>query len=169
MRSLVLLMLVACDPTEPPPPPPLETLCHPAEGDRPAVELTHYGTQQAEVDIVYCGIPPQGGAPYAPFSARFRALDPLDTALMVDLVASDAATGEALGAVTINQNVICSNVGANEGWWVGSELHLRFPGYTTAELHERDMVLDVSVTTADGTGVSTTLTANLDCIPGTGS
>ena len=38
-----------------------------------------------------------------------------------------------------------------------------------AELHERDMVLDVSVTTADGTGVSTTLTANLDCIPGTGS
>ena len=46
---------------------------------------------------------------------------------------------------------------------------LGFPGYTTAELHERDMVLDVSVTTADGTGVSTTLTANLDCIPGTGS
>lgn len=170
MRYLAtLLVATGCEPSPPPPPPPLETICHPEPGDLPDVEMTHYGTGQGELDIVYCGIPPQGGAPYAPFSARFRNLDPLDTAIVVDMEAWDVDSGELLGAVTLYQNVICSNVGTNEGWWVGSELHHRFLGFTTEELHGRTITLDIVATTADGTGVSTTLTANLDCIPGSGS
>jgi hypothetical protein len=96
------------------------------------------------------GNPPQGGAPYAPFTLRFEGLEQGETGLHIAMEAHDAATGEELGTTDYQQWLTCANVGDNEGYLVGPEFHLRFFGRTLEELDGREAEFTVTATNEFG-------------------
>ena len=163
LLPIVLLALVGCEPPEPEPP---AALCDATPGEAARLDVSHYGTYGEPADIVYCGIPPQGGAPYAPFGIRVRGIDPDEAGLQVTMQAVDLDTGETVGTGEFTEHFICSNVGENEGHWVGSELHMRFYSYTIDDLHDRDVEIHLEAENTLGETVSVTFDARLDCVPG---
>lgn len=168
-RALTLIFaLAACghaaDSSEPP-----VGACDLAPGDSPALEVSHYGTYDALGDVVYCGIPPQGGAPYAPFGVRIRGMTPEDNGGMhVVITATDATTQEVVGESEFWERFLCSNVGESEGYWVAAEFHLRFYGRTLEDLHGREVDIAFTAEGPDDT-VTETLRFDLDCVAGTAS
>lgn len=161
----LLIALTACaDPTDTGDPP--VGSCD--AGNQPELQVSHYGTYDALGDTVYCGIPPQGGAPYAPFGVRVRGLSPEDNGGMhVVITATDVATSEVVGESEFWERFLCSNVGESEGWWVAAEFHLRFYGYTLEELHGRQIDLRFLAEGPDDSATDT-LRFALDCVAGTG-
>ena len=122
MRTVVILScLMAC---EPEPAPPAAGTCDLIEGETPSLDVSHYSEFGDAPEIVYCGIPPQGGAPYAPFGVRLRGVEPDDLGVNLILTAVDLDTGEEIGVAEYNQVMICSNVCNNAGYSVGAELHM---------------------------------------------
>jgi hypothetical protein len=125
------LFSVACEEGPPPPPPgPCESAS--AEVDV-APPWGDYGDFVDGVEL-WCGNPPQGGAPYSPF--RFRLLGPEAFADGVELVmtAADPDDGTELGWTSLTMGLTCANVGESAGYWVGSEAHLRYSGWSLDEL-----------------------------------
>ncbi len=121
--ALLALPLAGCD--EPPPKKDDPEGCEPVRGEDPVLEVNHYGTFGELGDTVWCAIPPQGGAPYAPFGLRVRGVLPLEgNGLHVTIRAVDTATQEAVGEGEFWDAFLCSNVGDNEGYWIKNELHL---------------------------------------------
>lgn len=105
---------------------------------------------RADVDI---GIPPQGGAPYAPFELRLRA--ELDDLARLDAHGEivDAATDELLGDITESKAFLCANVGVHAGWRYGGELHVRFWDRVREELDGRSVRVELEVALPDTTVV----------------
>lgn len=109
------------------------------------------GVHAAGEDIWY-GLPPQGGAPYAPFQIRIEAeLDP-GVRIPVEASAVDVATDEEIGTASQAQAFICSNTGVHEGWLFGGEVHIRFWDLSLDELAGR--AIDVRLWMDDGAGLS---------------
>lgn len=106
-----------------------------------------------EVDLLWSGIPPQGGAPYTPIRPRVRGPDVLFDGMGLEVLLSDADTGEELSVTDLDTRMTCANVGESAGYWVGSELHLRYPGVDLADLEDRDVTLSMRVTSIDQTAV----------------
>lgn len=151
MRPGLLLLAASCadGPVLPAHP------CH-AEADW-TVEITParepFGSM-TEGGPLWCGIPPQGGAPYTPVRARVRGPDSLRDGMQLYVVATDAETGEELSVTDLpSTRMTCANVGESAGYWVGSELHLRFPERTLQDLSEREVDLTLEVSTEDGSVV----------------
>jgi len=124
----------------------------------PALDVAHatdpWGLDEAAIG---CGIPPQGGAPYARFRTRTRNLDLSDGgAVAFELV--DLDTNEVIGGAALTMGFVCANVGDDADHWVGGEVHARFDGYTVEELLGRQVVVtatlegDGQTVTAEGTG-----------------
>lgn len=126
----------------------------------PALDVAHatdpWGLDEAAIG---CGIPPQGGAPYARFRLRIANLD-LSDGGEVAVTVTDLDTGEDLGGATLVTGFVCSNVGDDADHWVGSEVHARFDGYTVDELLGRRVQVVTSVTATD-TVVTTSGTGTL--------
>jgi hypothetical protein len=127
--------------------------CEPADGV-PALEI---GQQLAvdgpmhDGDPVSYGIPPQGGAPYAPFELRLQAELVEPTARVVSSgEAVERSTGEVIGSVEQTQAFFCSNTGVHEGWLYGGELHLRFWDEPLEALEGREIEVRVRVELLDG-------------------
>jgi hypothetical protein len=114
------------------------------------------GIIDLEVDI-----PPQGGAPYAPFVGRIAGLEQPELGYNFDMVALDADSGEELGSGEYAMRYICANAGDNTGWMVGAELHLRFYGWNTKDLDGRTAEVEFTATNDEALLVTTTLMANL--------
>ena len=117
--------------------PGLELAC-----DAPRVEVEvapPYGDfgDLRDGDDLFCGSPPQGGAPYTPL--RFRAVGPevLGDGVDVRVTAVDADTDEVLGDTQLSFGVVCANAGDSAGYWTGSEVHLRYDGWELPELEGR--------------------------------
>ena len=156
--ALLLGFATACE-AEPEPP---ALAC--AAGE-PVVELATravgYG-ELADGESIECGIPPQGGAPYSAFLVRAAGLNQGDLGLGVELVAVDADTGEELGVADYDQRMVCANAGNSAGYWVSSELHLRYNGWALEELEGRTVELVTRVVGEDGLEVTTALLATLE-------
>jgi len=153
VRTLTLissfLIAVACDVDEPPPPPPS------AQGscdisDVGFCDALQGGISPEEMGEVLYGTPPQGGAPYAPFTLRFSGLDQPDEGLLISMTAVDTITGEVLADNEYGQWLACANVGDHAGWLVGPEFHLRFFGYELEELEGRTAEFIVVATDVRG-------------------
>lgn len=146
---MLLLLGLGCGP-EPAPPPPCEDI------GAPGLELTPAGVDfGAFVDggpLLY-GTPPQGGAPYSPFNARASGLVDLDEGAHVRMWAVDTDDGADLGAAAYDLRFVCANVGDAAGWWVGSELHLRFEGWELDALEGRSAEVTVEVSDLSGAAV----------------
>ncbi len=164
LAILAVLLAAGCDPAPDDTGGPVDPgAC--GAGD-PALEVSHYGTFDALGTTMYCGIPPQGGAPYAPFGVRVRGVDPADDgALSVTITARDVDTGEELGAGDFHERFLCANAGDSAGWWVASEFHLRFFGYSLDDLHGRSATVHFVAEGANGEA-ERTLPFDLDCVPG---
>lgn len=110
------------------------------------------------VDI---GVPPQGGAPYAPFELRLRA--DLDDLARLDangtIVAS--GTGAPLGDIEEPKVFLCANVGPHAGWRYGGELHVRFWDKTREQLDGVEVEVALDVTLPDASVVRSTHTGTL--------
>ena len=156
------LALMGCD--EEPKPDPDPGACDQAKVA--ALEVSHYGTFAELDDIVYCGIPPQGGAPYAPFGLRVRGVEPTDTGVIpVTITATDTTSGEVVGMGEFNERFLCANAGESDGWFVGAEFHLRFSGYELSELHEREIEISFEAEGLDGLA-EMAMVVDLDCVAG---
>jgi len=149
----VLLIAVGCAGTDPSTVPTADTgvtydvPC--AVRGEPTLDVAHavdpWGLDDAEIG---CGIPPQGGAPYARFRLRIGDLA-LDDGATVTVTVTDLDTGEALGGTELVMGFVCSNVGDDADHWVGSEVHARFDGYSVEELLGRHVQVVASVATDD--------------------
>lgn len=147
MRRLLPLLLAACPeaPTLPP---------HPCHSDATAVDVTParepFGAMGDGTEL-WSGIPPQGGAPYTPLRTRVLGPEVLFDGMVLELVVEDDRTGEELSYSESQTRMTCANVGESAGYWVGSEIHLRYPGYSLEALEGRDATLTVRVTSLDDT------------------
>lgn len=166
MRPFLLLLLTSCaadvsdrvDDTGVPPnspcPPAVEATLDLAHADEP------WGIEGAELG---CGIPPQGGAPYTRVRVRVHGTRAVANGAEIDIVATDAATGELLGGANRTAGFVCANVGDNADHWVTSEVHLRYDGFSVDDLLGREVELSATVSagtstaTAHGHGVLTPL------------
>ena len=96
------------------------------------------------------GHPPQGGVPYAPYEVRFRGVSGADEGVTVQIEVTEVSTRELLGDVRLSQRFLCSNIGADEGHWVGGEVHVRFWQYDLDSLLGREAEVEAIVFAADG-------------------
>ena len=166
-RTLLALALVLSACAVEPEPKPEPEGCELAKGEDPTLEVSHYSTFDNLGPTLYCGIPPQGGAPYAPFGVRFRGVTPEDNgAVVVSISAADPLSGELLGDDDFFERFLCSNVGESEGYWVAAEFHLRFYDYSLDDLHGREVAVHFVAEGVDGT-IEHTLPFTMDCLPGT--
>jgi hypothetical protein len=136
---LGLLLLGACSAT-PPPPPPL----HPCDQGEVAVEATPARGAWGDLHdggTLWCGNPPQGGAPYSPFRVRMTGPEAVGDGIELEMVALEQGTGVELAYTALTMGLTCANVGENEGYWVGSEAHMRYTGFSLEELGGRQAEL----------------------------
>lgn len=130
------------------PPPPVDTAEPGCGSGPPTLELAQTDTPfgLADGDALFCGTPPQGGAPYAPFRLRVRGISDLDAPWVEIAVRDpdDVVLGEAAQA----HGFLCANAGNDAGWWVASEVHARFAGLELGDLDGRALQVDVTVDAA---------------------
>jgi len=156
--ALLLGFATGCE-AEPEPP---ALAC--AEGE-PVVELATRVVGYGELEdgeAIECGIPPQGGAPYSAFLVRAAGLNQGDLGLGIEVVAVDAETGEDLGIADYDQRMVCANAGSSAGYWVSSEVHLRYNGWALEDLGGRSANILVRVSGKDGVEVETELLGTLE-------
>jgi hypothetical protein len=156
--GLLLGFATACE-VEPEPP---ALAC--AQGD-PVVELATRSVGYGELedgDAIECGIPPQGGAPYSAFLVRAAGLNQGELGFSVAIVAVDAETGVEIGSADYDQRMVCANAGSSAGYWVSSEVHLRYEGWALEALEGRSANIFVRVLGEDGAEVETELLGTLE-------
>jgi hypothetical protein len=116
----------------------------PCESDRTRVEVAPPNGDFGDLDqggALWCGNPPQGGAPYSPFRVRIEGPEAYEDGVTVVMDAVDADDGTALGHTEVALGLACANVGESAGKWVGSEAHLRYDGWNLDELDGRSATL----------------------------
>lgn len=91
---------------------------------------------------VWCGNPPQGGAPYTPFRVRAWGPEALADGLALELSA-ETPDGVELAFTELTMGVTCANVGESEGFWVGAEAHMRYNGWSLEALDGLDATIVV--------------------------
>ena len=159
---MILALVLACaqDPIE-------QTPCE--ELGAPGLELApsdlDFGDFEDGDPLLY-GTPPQGGAPYSPFKARASGIEDLDQTSVVNLHAVDVDDGTELGDISYDVRFVCANVGDAAGSWVGSDLHLRFQGWSLEDLAGRSTEVTMTVTTANGDSQDTALEGLLTLMGG---
>lgn len=146
MRGVLALGLVACSE------PPIEIGVPPC--DSSALVLQAAPARGAFGDLtdgrLWCGIPPQGGAPYSPLRIRLLGGSDWSAGAHLELIASDLDDGSELAYTELDMGLVCANVGDNEGFWVGSEAHMRYDGLGLDDLDGRLARLTVRASTLDG-------------------
>lgn len=155
---MLWVFLLACKQPTPTPP----GSCPVA--DDPYAELSQ-GEEWVPQDgtPVQFGIPPQGGAPYAPFEIRMIGM-PSSDSYTVDLSAVD--DGVEIGTESYEQRFVCANVGENQGTRYTPELHMRFYGYEPPEIDGHEVEVTVTITSEDGETIEAGWTGELDWVLG---
>lgn len=165
MRAILMLPVLAGCPSGPATDTDQAGLC-PAED--PAWAELSQGDQWGLGDgtLVSFGIPPQGGAPFAPFLVRLHGAPPSPDGYLVEMDAYDHTLGESVGEGSYNQRFVCANVGENEGTRVASELHMRFFGWESADLADHPVTITIDVTPAEGPAVTASFEGTLAWVLG---
>ena len=143
---MFVIALAACGgPLEPPPP-------HRCHSDEARIDVAppreSFGTLAPD-DPLWYGTPPQGGAPYSPLRVRVRGDEAFAEGIDLTIEAYDRDTDERLAELVLETQMICANVGENTGFWVGSEIHLRYVGFDLEELEGRPVELTVRAAAHD--------------------
>ncbi|HHO53066.1 MAG TPA: hypothetical protein ENK18_19860 [Deltaproteobacteria bacterium] len=99
---------------------------------------------------LWCGNPPQGGAPYSPLRLRLEGSSGWSAGMFLELIATDLADGTELAYTALEMGLVCANVGESEGSWVGSEAHMRYDGRTLDDLEGRTAELTVRAAALEG-------------------
>jgi hypothetical protein len=102
--------------------------------------------------VVWCGIPPQGGAPYTPLMFRLWGPEVLGEGIVLDMWARDL-DGTELGYTSLTMGLVQANVGENAGAFVGAEAHLRYEGAGLEELAEREVILSLQASALEDPSV----------------
>ncbi len=151
MRAPLLvigLLLGAC--SEPEPEPVLPS--HPCASDVARLDVAppqgEFG-DMVDGEALWCGNPPQGGAPYTPFRVRVAGPEALKDGVHIEMVAVDADAGVELAYTDLTMGLTCANVGDSAGFWVGSEAHMRYYGWGLEELDGRTADVTVRVSPID--------------------
>ena len=149
MRSWMLAAVAAAGcATGPGPELPRPGAC--GEGGPPRLEVAppdgDYG-DLVDGASLWCGNPPQGGAPYTPFRLRIAGPDALGDGVWVEMSAVDTADGTELAYTELTMGLTCANVGDNAGSWVGSEAHMRYFGFALEDLPGREAEVTIAVRT----------------------
>ncbi len=144
----ILLGLLGCVEVPPAITPPL----HPCHADRSEVDATFARGTFGELEggELWCGHPPQGGAPYSPLQIRLRGPEAWSEGMLLEMIAADPEDGSELAYTDLTAGLICANVGDNEGFWVSSEAHMRYDGWSLEELAGRSAELTVRASSMDG-------------------
>lgn len=165
MRALPLLVgLAACAGTGEPPDPPLPS--HPCDTDQAELGVAppdgDFGGL-SDGGALWCGNPPQGGAPYSPFRIRVAGPEALADGVYVEMIAVDADEGVELAYTDLTMGLTCANVGDSAGFWVGSEAHMRYYGWGLEELDGRtaDVTVRVAPIAGDGPEIEETWRVDL--------
>lgn len=151
MRWISLLALAAAIGCTPDAPPDLDPV-HPCDQPGAHLDLAPPGGDFGDLSDgseLWCGNPPQGGAPYTPFRLRFAGPEAFEDGVMLEMRAVDVDSGEELALTTLTMGVTCANVGESEGFWVGSEAHMRYEGWSLDELAGRGAELAVTARAID--------------------
>lgn len=146
----MFFLFLACAP--PPEPSPCTVSGEPALQVAP-VDVEFGAFHQG--DLLYYGIPPQGGPLFSPFHVRASGISSLDLGALVHLEGWDGDI--LLGATDYQQRLVCANVGENQGQWLGSDLHLRFGDWSAEELAGRRMRLDLEIANLEGVAAAGSL------------
>jgi hypothetical protein len=110
--------------------------------------------------IINFGIPPQGGAPYAPFEVRLVGVEFSEA---YRIVMSADVDGEVFETPAYNERFVCRNVGEEAGTRYSPDLHLRFFGTEPPELDGLDITVNIDAYIGtEGPIVSRTVTGTLD-------
>lgn len=112
------------------------------------------------------GIPPQGGAPFAPFTVRLHGMPASVDGYEVEMEAFDHVLGEVVGTGSYLQRFVCANVGDNAGTRIASEFHMRFFGWEPADLAEHDVTIEISVAVPGDAPVEVGFDGPLDWVLG---
>lgn len=144
MRAVwsLALVVVGCAPLPEPPPPP-------CAAEEAALELAPPFGAFGELEDggeLWCGDPPQGGAPYSPFRVRIEGPEALADGVSLQMTATDAEDGGVLGSTGLVLGLVCANAGESAGTWVGGEAHLRYEGSALEDLDGRAVDLVVTAT-----------------------
>lgn len=121
--------------------------------DRTTVEVAppdgDFGTLHPG-DPLFCGTPPQGGAPYTPWRFRFTGPASAADGVLAHVTATDRDTDELLGDTAVALGVVCANAGTSAGWFTAAEVHLRYEGHTVGDLDGRAAEIRFAVEPAEG-------------------
>lgn len=144
MRSaLVLAWIAGCGPTGPGEPGAPK---HPCASRRARIEVAPPDGTFGDLsggDALWCGNPPQGGAPYTPFRVRLSGPEALEDGVYVEMTAVDLEDGSELAYTDLTMGLTCANVGESAGSWVGSEAHMRYYGWALDQLDGREAEVTV--------------------------
>ena len=134
--------------------------------DEPYAELSQGdGWDLTDGTPVEFGIPPQGGAPYAPFEIRLIGMVSSDW-YTVDMAAYDTTTAEMIGTETFSQRFVCANVGEHAGTRYTPELHMRFYGWEPPEIDGAEVDVEITISPEQGDPVVAGYRGVLDWVLG---
>ncbi|MCA9568616.1 MAG: hypothetical protein KC656_12275 [Myxococcales bacterium] len=125
LRLVAVVLLVACKGSST----PVSGECTP--NDEPTLDVAQGGDWNMPDGHVNMGIPPQGGAPYAPFEIRLVGVEAAD-AYRVDMDA--VVDGVDYATPPYQERFVCRNVGEEAGTRYTPDLHMRFFGTDPATL-----------------------------------
>lgn len=154
MRTFVLLAALGLGACKSPPTPVDPGTCPEAEVGE--VEISQGDTWGlTDGTPVQFGIPPQGGAPYAPFEIRLLGMA-YSVSYTVQLEATRISDQAVVGTGDYTQRFVCANVGENEGTRYTPELHMRFYTYEPPDLDGDEVDVVITVTPDDGGDAAST-------------
>ena len=149
MRYAFLLTggcLMGCDE------PPVTVPPHPCESEAVSFDVAQpreaFGSLQ-DGGALWYGTPPQGGAPFTPLRLRIRGPASLADGMRISMMTHDMVTDEELSFTELDTRMTCANVGDSAGYWVGSEVHMRYAGWSLDDLEGRQAAFTVQVTSLD--------------------
>lgn len=108
------------------------------QSDAPMLDVAQGGGWNLPEGEVEMGIPPQGGAPYAPFEIRLVGVRAAD-AYRVEMEAT--VDGEVYVTPPYQERFVCRNVGEEAGTRYTPDLHMRFFGSEPPDLEGKEVTL----------------------------
>ena len=115
----------------------------PCGAGEPTIEVGQRDQWNVPDGTIAFGIPPQGGAPYAPFQMRVRGVE--ESSLYVVRMDAWDAEGNRIEERRSAQPFVCANAGVYAGYRFAPDVHMRFFGLTPPELDGDTIEFEVSV------------------------
>lgn len=127
--------------------------------DTPVIDVAQQAEWNVPSGLLAFGIPPQGGAPYAPFEVRLVGA-PVSESYRI--VMTSTIDGTEYETPPYNERFVCRNVGEEAGTRYSPDLHMRFFGTEPPELDGREATMAFEAFVGDDLVASRTVVGTLD-------